>query len=310
MKAKILCIAVTICILFAGNALIATELNKNNIEKLKTLVCNPEPEFVPSLLKQGVSPLVKFPGNASLLQMAIMTGATIDCVRALIQEGLDVNNKDANGSTPVMTAIACAMLNKERYNYYIDIINVLFENGADINLCTNDGSFVFEILCRSKDVKRLEELITLLLERGANPNIPSNGHTVLHAAIHSKASLHIIEKLLKHGANPNSKEEFPGSIKDVTPIQLAILLDADVRVIEALLKAQADANQANTRGFLPLHLLILRAHAQMTPNLIDIAKILLKYGANPHTQDIIPLAQNTLGKEHPLVETLTKWTAD
>lgn len=310
MKAKTLCIALALYSFLAGNPLFATELNKNTLENLKVSICNPEPELVPSLLKQGVSPHIKLPGNASLLQIAIFTGAPIDCIRALIQEGVDVNNRDDNGSTAIMATIACAMINKEQYSHYIKVINVLIKNGADINLCANDGSFVFEILCRSKDVKRLEELITLLLEAGANPNTPSNGYTALHAAIDSKASLNIIEKLLKHGANPNSKEEFPGFIKDVTPIQLAILLDRDVLVIEALLKAHADANQANTKGFLPLHLLILRAHAQMTSNMIDIAKILLKYGANPHTQDIIPLAQSTLGREHPIVEILTKGTAD
>jgi len=60
----------------------------------------------------------------NLLHLAIEKKAEINTIKVLIENGADVNAKDDNGKTPLISA---ALLNA------IDVVDLLIKNGADVN---------------------------------------------------------------------------------------------------------------------------------------------------------------------------------
>lgn len=113
------------------------------------------------------------PGALTPLLYAARDGQ-LETARLLVAAGADVNLADANDITPLITAIV---------NNRIDVARFLIESGADIqkadwygrtplwaavesrNMDVDNATFVNSI-----DRAPLLELITVLLDRGANPN--------------------------------------------------------------------------------------------------------------------------------------------
>lgn len=167
------------------------------------------------------------PGAMTPLLYAARDGR-LEAARLLIAAKADVNVADANDITPLITAIV---------NNRIDVARALMESGADIqradwygrtplwaavetrNMDVDNASFVNGI-----DRAPLLDLITVLLDRGANPNMRTKevppvrraflrvtgtlewvdftGMTpFLHAA--RAGDLTVMRLLLKHGADPH-----------------------------------------------------------------------------------------------------------
>jgi len=88
----------------------------------------------------------------------------------------------------------------------------------------------------------------VLLEKGANPNLPSlNSFNVapLHSAVASRAS-EITQLLLRHGADPNAKQQ-----KGITPLHSAAH-NGDVEITVLLLKHGADRGSLTEDGKSPM----------------------------------------------------------
>jgi hypothetical protein len=123
-----------------------------------------------------------------------------DNIRDAIDQGFDVNERDQDGSSPLIELMINTNQDGMDFMYYQDLIpeligndinyigpngsalhyailniqgdymETLLQNGANINLRNNDGEtplFIASIIGNSHDVRRL-----LIL--GANPNIPDN----------------------------------------------------------------------------------------------------------------------------------------
>ncbi|KAL1021047.1 hypothetical protein UPYG_G00008000 [Umbra pygmaea] len=81
-----------------------------------------------------------------------------------------------------------------------------------------------------------EEICSILLEEGADPNIPStNGYAPLHYAAMSKAPVNIVSRLLAGKANPN------GTNLLFTPIQIAVKEDRE-DLVKVLIMSGANEN--------------------------------------------------------------------
>ena len=130
------------------------------------------------------------------------------------------------------------------------------------------------------------EALRILLEAGANPNIPdsrSNSpvHLVLYRTdIPDTNRIQILQLLLEHGANPNVINE-----NGVTPLGLAVLPHwtsekFSVAAVRLLLDHRADPNMATDKvhGFTALHITV-------GPGFDEIVETLLAHGGDPNRSD-------------------------
>lgn len=115
-------------------------------------------------------------------------------VKEWIAAGADVNDKDADGITPLMEAKTS------------EIVKALIEAGADVNAKDKFGYTALHLSPLKKDC--LEQM-KLLLKAGADVNTTVNGDTVLMAAV--RVSGHTkdpepVKLLLKYGADLHAED--------------------------------------------------------------------------------------------------------
>ena len=132
----------------------------------------------------------------------------VDVIRWLLNHRAEVDACSSHGFTPLSEA--ANMMEFEA-------VQVLYEHNADINFRDLKGrTTLYWILgyCGSKD--QFVDMVRLLLELGADPNICANDHTTpLHEAS-SRGLLEAARLLLRHGAKVDEKD---GTGK--TPLQVA-----------------------------------------------------------------------------------------
>ena len=135
-------------------------LYNNNENLLAFMIAIEDLATVKKLLNKGVDPnYINLDKNVSFFTIAINTG-NIDIVKALINNGGDINIKDGLfEQTPLIKAI------KKRYN---NIAILLLEHGADFNL--KDDFFKQTPLIWAIK-KRNIEIANSLLDKGADPSI-------------------------------------------------------------------------------------------------------------------------------------------
>ena len=164
-----------------------------------------------------------FKGGFTALLYAARQGA-LDAARALVESGADLNEIEPDGTAPLMIALV---------NGHYDLAALLVEKGADVNLADAAGRTP---LYQAVDMHRLEfmagrptpkwsdkldslDLVKILLERGADPNVPlkkaqptrkggspddpwlAEGTTVFLKAAKNN-DLPIMRLLLQHAADP------------------------------------------------------------------------------------------------------------
>jgi len=171
--------------------------------------------------------------------------------------------------------------------------------------------------------KGLSNIVKLLLERGANPNIRNEYHeipfelleeedvsyipstwiqkiikdlqdlariTALHIAT-KNGSLEIATLLIKYGANVDIKD--PGGC---TPLHWAAIR-GHLPFIKLLVENRANVNIQDIAASTPLHEAVRHNHMQTT-------QYLLEQGGNPLIQDITGASPLTLAKSFPNLQNL------
>lgn len=107
------------------------------------------------------------------------------------------------------------------------------------------------------------QIMTLLLEHKANPNITCfEGYTLLTTAI-ARGYFDLVPLLLSRGANPNIVRN------DVPALLEAISIDAPVEIIINLLDHNADPNRVGMNGAFPLHLAVYKGNKPVVNALLE-----------------------------------------
>lgn len=201
----------------------------------------------------------------SALHYAV-TNNDIEFVELLIDYGAEVDKKNKQGCTPLIRAIQRKSL---------PVAQLLLDHGADINLKCG------KLHPLGEAANHCSEIAKLFLERGINVNAKSSGKTPLDYAIEN-GDLELVKILLdKKGIYLNTKNN-----RKQSPLDCAID-SRHVEIIKILL---------NTKGIevseTELTQKLLRIFA-LNPCL-DIAELLIQFGADVHAKDSVRNRENTL----------------
>ena len=131
-----------------------------------------------------------------------------------------------------MATILHQIVEKNNFDY----LQILFENGSDVNTVDNDGNSLLHHSINSNcDIK----IFKLLLDKGASPNIKNNnGMTAFHIACMNKNKNEFIKLLLEYEADPKLTDK-----NDRSCLYYAIencKCDNDIECIKLLLKKNVD----------------------------------------------------------------------
>ena len=201
-------------------------------------------------------------------------------MRVLLAEGLDVDARHPDGSTPLLWT-----------THYDDAETaaLLIAAGADVDAANDYGESPLSQAGRNGNAT----LVAALLAAGADPHaVKPTGETLLMTAARAGNGA-VVDLLLARGVAVGARESANG--------QTALMLAAAQgrrAVARALIAAGADVNAASTRGSTALHFAVQQGDA-------PLARLLLAAGADVHAAlTVRQMDQFTLG----LVETFDRQT--
>ncbi|UXX40865.1 ankyrin repeat domain-containing protein [Wolbachia endosymbiont of Oryzaephilus surinamensis] len=229
-----------------------------------------ENEFNPT------SPTPTSPTKDDMLFDAVITG-DYNKVKALLEEGANVNAKNSNGSTPLHLAAEKGILN---------IVEKLVENKADVNAKDYNGytplivalnrdkleiaRFLTEKSAKSSGIPLLQYVAANspkkameLFINGDNVNTKDDDNRVLlHYAAESNSDP-AVEYLISKNATINAKS---GSCW--TPLHYAAK-NNNSEVSRLLIQSGAEVNSKSDLGFTPLHIAAREGNTGVVRFLID-----------------------------------------
>jgi ankyrin len=258
------------------------------------------------------------PGGLTPLLYAARSGC-LECARALVRGGADVNLADPENITPLIMA---------GLNFGFDVGALLVKEGAELNVWDTWGrSPLYAVVDMntlptggradrpSSDATTGTELVKMMLERGANPNLQIKlppplrslrddrgpdgvlqpGTTALARAAKG-GDVDVVRLLLAHGANPSLP-----TVQGVTPMMMAAgtgysgrdsrgryqTEEQAIEIIKLLLDAGADINQKANDGGTVLHGAAGRGRTEVVNLLVtNKADLTIKDGRGRSAADV------------------------
>ncbi len=193
-------------------------------------------------------------------------------IAQLLDAGINPNLSDSTGD-PILKSIIL-----DKTSESVDIIALLIEHGADVNLPDREGNALLPIAAREGQV----EVVQLLLDAGADVNgtitasrssnnwpIAEDSSALMEATVNNH--IEIVELLLAHDANVNHIEKSHNR----TALHAAAHFNY-AEIASLLIKSGADLNSRSTindAGETPLHWAARRGNS-------DAIEILVNAGAN------------------------------
>jgi ankyrin repeat protein len=180
---------------------------------LLSATCNQQRRIVEYLLDHGAKVSVADNCGRTPLFWAISRGDE-EIASLLLEHGADPNIYDDDGYTPLRKALEKRrqvnnrvkerLMNRAKETL-ITSATLLLDNGADPNIPDKKGQTVL-LVAANTSYANSTEFVSLLLSKNADPNIPSeDGETPLSVA--KKGKNHdVVELLLRHGAQPAKQE--------------------------------------------------------------------------------------------------------
>ncbi|KAI2627619.1 ankyrin repeat-containing domain protein [Hypoxylon sp. NC1633] len=230
--------------------------DRDNMTPLYLAVEESFRDAVTMLLKYGADPNLAAGLESETPFIMSILEDKFEFARVLLTYGGDVSYAMANGDTALLAAIT-----KKRSER---IIEMLLEYGSDANLKNREGHTpLFEAIQSNRF-----EIVTTLLDHGANPNLPGPKHMtnhVVHRLWPAVGLTRIFELLLSRGADP---KKAPGIMELATSIN-------HIESVRVLLKAGVDPNAKKDGIYTPLC-------SSIRDNRADIFELLLASGADPN----------------------------
>ncbi|KAH6952493.1 ankyrin repeat-containing domain protein [Ilyonectria sp. MPI-CAGE-AT-0026] len=202
------------------------------------------------LLKYGADPnFTRGPGNETALAAAAIANK-VNFAHLLLIYGGDPNQLTATGETLLSSAI-----HKKTPKKFIDLI---LDYGADPDGKSREGkTALFEAIQNSR-----VDIVTSLLDQGANPNLPGPKHMLWPATYQTPC----LQVLLARGAD---YKKCPGIMELAASIN-------NIESVRVLLKAGVDPNAKKDGVYTPLC-------TSIRDNRKEIFDLLLSNGADPNT---------------------------
>lgn len=257
-------------------------------------------------------------GDLTALLFAAREGA-LDCVRALVAAGANVNQPSVDGSSPLLVAVQ---------NGFYAVADYLVTHGADVNAGNAKGWTPLYLAVKDRDQEITAvpappgdgalEFIRELLDHGANPNVRIQKDTEVHQGMSALwlkeagatpllraalcGDLTLVRLLLDHGADP----KIP-TFDHTTPLMVAsgvgwaegmmreYSAGQTLELVKLLLDLRADVNAVNDHGITALHGAAYKGANQVVQLLVDRgAKLDAKdngedYGFGARTVKMTPL---------------------
>lgn len=141
---------------------------------------------------------------------------------------------------------------------YSCIVMDLIANGAEVNLCDNEGLSPLFLACYSEHT----ETVKILLDSGADVNLCSPLCTMCEFE-----NAKIAKMLLEYHADVNLCNQLK-----LSPLQIACQ-EGDIYIVKLLLHYGADVNLCFEKKLSPLYVACQHKH-------VEIVKLLCKFGAN------------------------------
>lgn len=203
---------------------------------------------------------------------AAARAGNVETVRFLLDRGVNVNATDRYlGPALVEAASREDMRHADREisrdNAQLSVVTLLLERGAD----PNAPGWGMRTALMSASTEGKVKIAQLLLEKGADVNAKSqDGKTAFSCAV-EKGHVEIVRLLADHGAHVNAKTG-----KGITTLKLAVDR-GQTDLVRFLLDKGADANATLEDGSTPLMWAII-------PDRKDMVKLLLDRGARVNAQ--------------------------
>jgi hypothetical protein len=152
-----------------------------------------------------------------------------DKVQRLLDNGADVNARDANGTTPLMLS---------SFRGHFTVLKVLLSAGADVNLEDKQGTTALMLASAGGDMR----IVQALIDAGAKVNAKNYiGWTPLMMAAKG-GHVHTVQALLTAGADPDVKN------KDSETALMLMTPDASSTLAQLLKRPEKDAGPPAEKG--------------------------------------------------------------
>lgn len=231
-----------------------------------------------NLIQKGVDVRQKDADGTTALHWAAHR-ADAEIARTLIKTGADVSARNEYGATPLSAAAEVGAT---------EVLELLLKAGADVESPNPEGQTALMAVARTGRV----EAAKVLLKHGANPNAHEQwgGQTALMWAA-AQSQPEMIRLLMSKGANVNARAvtrdwqrrvTAEGRPKDMnrggfTPLLYAAR-EGCVPCVDELLKGKADINLADPDGVTPLIMALMNIHW-------DTGRFLIEKGADVNLWD-------------------------
>lgn len=158
-------------------------------------------------------------------------------VKALVDEGVDVNKVNKNGKSPLIEAI---------YHNHYDIAEFLIDSGADISLQDKNTGTSMHIASAKGNV----EILQLLIDNGANVNEISNRleETPIWQAVRW-GKIEAVKFLLANGADPHAEVGWSGTLLHLS----VCTLKNKHEITKLLIDKGLDVNAVDEYGKTPIY---------------------------------------------------------
>lgn len=197
---------------------------------------------VQALLAAGANPNIRGTFLKTPLMYAAQLGVT-DVVQALLDAGAEPNTQDIKGKTALIES------SNPDYEMNLDTIKLLLKAGADPNIQDNKGRTALVTMCDYSSVGI--EYVSVLLDAGADPNTGFGGPLLGLISYPTKRYnddiLEVMHLLLNRGADPNIKDQ-SGNTLLMRTFKFTHRKDLSIRIAKVLIKFGADLNIQNLKG--------------------------------------------------------------